>query len=107
VENDIVILPTHRIVVLEGMYVQLTVPPWKEATELLDERWFIEVERDIARGRIIDRHILAGIVNNEGEAARRFDENDWPNYEYLLKHSNVDTAHRIIHSIQDENIIEN
>ena len=104
VEDDIVILPTHRIVVLEGNYVHLTVPPWNEATEILDERWFIKVDKDTAKERVIQRHIQAGISKTEEEAAKRFEENDWPNGEYLSEHSDVQNAHRIIQSIQDEDI---
>jgi pantothenate kinase len=91
-------------VVLEGNYVHLTVPPWDQATKLLDERWFITVEREVARGRVIHRHMISGIAATEEEAGRRFDENDWPNGEYLLQNSDVETADRMIHSVQDQHI---
>ena len=55
VEEDIPILPSHRIVVLEGNYVHLTVPPWDQASNLLDEKWFILVKKEIARGRVVRR----------------------------------------------------
>ena len=100
-EEDIPILPAHRIVILEGNYVHLTVQPWNEATGLLDERWFVMVERDIAKERVIKRHLIARIAKTEDEAARRFDENDWPNGEYLIQNSDVQTAHRKIQSVQD------
>jgi pantothenate kinase len=106
-ENDISILPSHRIVVLEGNYVHLTVPPWDQATKLLDERWFIAVERDVARGRVIKRHLISGIAATEEGAGRRFDENDWPNGEYLLLNSNVQNANRIIQSVQDRDMSKN
>jgi pantothenate kinase len=105
-ENDIVIKPTHRIVVLEGNYVHLTVPPWDQATHLLDERWLIVVDRDVARRRVIQRHIISGIVNTEAEAGKRFDENDWPNGLYLLENSDVESAHRKIESVQDHGMSE-
>ena len=101
VEDDIPIRPSHRIVIIEGNYIQLTVSPWGEATGLLDEKWFIMVDRDVARERVIKRHMLAGIARTEEEAAIRFDENDWPNGEYLLQNSNVENADKKIHSIQD------
>src|SRR5271169_3366140 len=75
VKNDITITPTYRIVVLEGNYIHLIVPPWDQATNLLDEKWFIEVEREVAKGRVIQRHLIAGIANTEEEAGKRFDEN--------------------------------
>src|SRR5947207_5364781 len=101
VENDISIKHTHRIVVLEGNYIQLTVPLWDQATRLLDERWFITVDREVARGRVIQRHIIAEIANTEEEAGKRFDENDWPNGVYLLKNSDVETANRQIQTVQE------
>jgi pantothenate kinase len=104
VESDISILPSHRIVILEGNYVHLTVPPWDQATKLLDERWFITVERAVARVRVIKRHLISGVTATEKDAGRRFDENDWPNGEYILENSDLQTADRIIHSIQDRDI---
>ena len=86
--------------VIEGNYIQLTILPWYNATRLLDEKWFITVERHVARMRVIKRHMMAGIASTEEEAAIRFDENDWPNGEFLLQNSNVENADRRIHSIQ-------
>lgn len=86
---------------LEGNYIHLTVPPWDQATGLLDEKWFIEVERDVAKGRVVLRHLISGIAETEEEAGKRFDENDWPNGVYLLENSDVENADRKIHSIQD------
>jgi pantothenate kinase len=70
----------------------------------LDERWFIEVERDVAKRRVIQRHLHAGIAKDEQEAARRFDENDWPNGIFLLENSDVGTAHKRIRSIEDSHL---
>jgi len=106
VENDIPINPSHRIVLIEGNYIQLTIPPWDEATRLLDEKWFITVERDVARGRVITRHLVAGIAKTEEEAGKRFDENDWPNGEFLLQNSNIENADKKIHSVQDPHLSE-
>jgi len=101
-----VIKPTHRIVIIEGNYVHLTVPPWDEATRILDERWFINVEREVARKRVIQRHLMAGIAKDEEQAARRFDENDWVNAIFLMDNSDVGTAHKRIPSIQDNRLNE-
>lgn len=103
-EDDVEISPSDRIIVLEGNYVHLTIPPWDQATRLLDERWFIKVEENVARGRVIKRHLISGIAQTEEEAAKRFDENDWPNGIYLLQNSDVNNAQRCIQSIQDPNI---
>lgn len=70
--------PHHRIVVIEGLYTFLSIEPWKSASELLDERWWIEVEEDVARERLIKRHVLSGVAKDEAEARWRADENDLP-----------------------------
>ena len=87
--------------------MHLNITPWDEATKLLNERWFIEVERDLARRRVIKRHLHAGIAKDREEAAKRFDDNDWPNGIFLLENSDVSTAHKRIRSIEDSHLKEN
>ena len=86
---------------LEGNYIHLTVAPWDQATRLLDERWFIAVDRDVARRRVIQRHIISGIAGTEEEAGKRFDENDWPNGLYILENSDIESANRKVKSVQE------
>ncbi|KAK9238518.1 P-loop containing nucleoside triphosphate hydrolase protein [Lipomyces kononenkoae] len=102
VDNDIEILPTDRILIIEGNYLHLQDEPWNQIAGLMDELWFVMVERDIARQRVIHRHIEAGIAKDECEAAKRADENDLVNGDYIVQHSLV--PHRIIISIQDDQI---
>ena len=87
--------------VLEGNYIHLTVPPWDKGAALLDEKWFISVEKETARGRVIKRHLISGLAATEIEAAKRFDENDWPNGEYLIENSNVHNADKMIQSVEE------
>lgn len=42
----------------------------------MDLRWFVEVDFDIARRRLVDRHLIAGIAANLEQAEKRADEND-------------------------------
>lgn len=79
VADDIPIAASVRILVFEGNYLSLNHGPWKEAAELMDELWFVDVGFEVARGRLIKRHVEAGIARDEGEAARRADENDLVN----------------------------
>ncbi len=79
VENDIPIPPTAKIVVLEGNYLSLNKGLWKEAAALMDELWFVEVDFEIARRRLVARHVKSGIVENDMEADRRVTENDLVN----------------------------
>lgn len=100
VDNDIEIKPSHRIVVFEGNYVCLDEGPWREAAELMDLRWFVHVDRNIARQRLAVRHKQAGLAADLEGGLKRADENDLPNGDYLtkLRVSNVDQT---IYSLED------
>ena len=56
--------PRHRIVVIEGLYCFLSIGAWKEAGEMLDERWLTTVDFDEATERIIDRHVTSGVARS-------------------------------------------
>ncbi|KAK1980273.1 P-loop containing nucleoside triphosphate hydrolase protein [Colletotrichum cereale] len=77
--DDIVIQPYHRIVVFEGNYLAIDMSPWNDAAKLMDELWFVDVDFDVARKRLIRRHIKAGIAKDEAEADKRARENDLVN----------------------------
>ena len=79
VHGDIPIHPTARVVIFEGNYLSLGKGEWKEAAELMDELWFVEVDFDTARRRLVYRHVKAGIARDEEAAIRRADENDLVN----------------------------
>lgn len=86
IADDIAIAPGVKIVVFEGNYLSLDEGSWREAAGLMDELWFVEVGFEVARRRLIERHVLAGIAGNEEEAARRADENDLVNGKEILEH---------------------
>lgn len=85
-ENDITILPTHRIVIIEGNYVALDKETWREAANLLDERWFFEVDFEVARQRLRERHVRAGIAKTIEEGDKRAMENDLVNGKEIVDH---------------------
>lgn len=85
VENSIAILPAHRIVVVEGLYVLLDKEPWREAAGMMDERWFVEVDFEVARRRLAKRHVKAGIVSSLEEGDRRARENDLVNGRQIVE----------------------
>ncbi|KAJ9156463.1 Phosphoribulokinase/uridine kinase [Pleurostoma richardsiae] len=99
-EDDIAVLPTHRVAVLEGNYLALDREPWRSAAALADEVWFVEVGRDVARRRLVRRHLAAGIAADEAEAERRADENDLRNGDEIL--SERVRADEVIVSNEDE-----
>lgn len=84
-EDDIAIHPYHRVVVLEGNYLALDRDVWRDAAALLDELWFVEVEREVARRRLRERHVRAGIVADLEAGDRRALENDLPNGDDILE----------------------
>ncbi|KAF4977783.1 hypothetical protein FZEAL_5749 [Fusarium zealandicum] len=85
-DDDIAVQPEHRIVVLEGNYLALDQDVWRDAAKLLDEIWFVEVDFDVARKRLRERHVKAGIVKDLDEGDRRASENDLVNGEEIINY---------------------
>ena len=100
VENDIPILASTRILVFEGNYLSLDQEPWSQAAALMDERWFVEVDFEVAARRLIPRHVKAGIAKDEVDAEKRVWENDLVNgKEIVEKRLPVD---EVIISVEEE-----
>jgi len=66
----------------------------------MDERWFVDVDFDVARARLVARHVKAGIARDEEDAARRADENDLVNGREIVE-NRVDVD-EVIRSVEDE-----
>jgi pantothenate kinase len=99
VENDIAISRSVRIVIFEGNYCSLDKEPWNEAAKLMDELWFVDVDFDVARKRLIHRHVKAGIAKDEEEAGKKADENDLVNGKEIVE-TRLD-VHELIKSQED------
>lgn len=84
VEDDLEVTSSHRVVLIEGLYVFLDVEPWSVAGHLLDERWFLEVDVEVARERLVQRHVKSGVSDNLENAMLRARDNDMPNGEFVL-----------------------
>ena len=84
VDDDIAIPPTCRVIFFEGNYLSLNKEPWNEAARLMDELWFVDVDFEVARKRLIRRHVLAGIAKDELEADKRARENDLVNGQEII-----------------------
>lgn len=64
--------PSHRIVVVEGIYLGMGSPePWNEAAAQFDEIHVLQIHPDLARDRIIKRHVQTGLAEDETAAAHR------------------------------------
>ncbi|KAJ3052265.1 hypothetical protein HK097_006629, partial [Rhizophlyctis rosea] len=87
VEDDIVVLPFHKILILEGLYLHLAEHPWKDVHNLADESWFVECSLEVAKERLVRRHVASGICKDEQSAAERAEANDLVNAIYILEHS--------------------
>ena len=51
----------------------------------MDELWFVDVDLEVARKRLIYRHVKAGIAKDEEDAAKRADENDLVNGKEIIE----------------------
>lgn len=85
VEDDIAISASARICVFEGNYVTLDKEPWREAASMMDELWFVDVDEDVARRRLVERHVRTGVTQTAEEAKNRANENDLPNGRQIVE----------------------
>ncbi|KAF7169736.1 hypothetical protein CNMCM5623_002388 [Aspergillus felis] len=79
VENGIAITDDAEIVIIEGNYLLLDEPEWREVAALVDYRVFVESDLQEARERVARRHVLAGIERTLEDGFRRVDSNDYLN----------------------------
>ncbi|KAG8708879.1 hypothetical protein FRC08_018663 [Ceratobasidium sp. 394] len=76
--NALTILPSQRIVIIEGLYTFTGTPVWRAAAEALDERWLVDVDIPEATRRLVQRHIVTGVAKDLVEAKWRAENNDMP-----------------------------
>ncbi|KAJ2960326.1 hypothetical protein NQZ79_g4283 [Umbelopsis isabellina] len=101
VADDIEIYPHHKIIIMEGIYLQLVSPePWNHIPLFFDEMWFIEVDTELARLRTGQRHFAAGLEPSLEAGIQRFDRNDLLNVQFIL--ANRDIKAQCIKSVQEK-----
>lgn len=66
----------------------------------MDERWFVDVDFEVARRRLVARHVKAGIARDEDEARKRADENDLVNGRQIVE--NRTHMHEVVFSRDDD-----
>lgn len=76
VEKGIVVTDDTTILILEGNYVLLDEPQWREVAPLVDLRVFVDADPVEARDRIARRHVQVGIEETLADAYCRADSND-------------------------------
>lgn len=77
VAGAIAVLPATRLVITEGNYLLMDEGPWSEVAGLLDDSWYVDVDDDLRRQRLIERHMRFG---RDLAAARAWaEQTDEPN----------------------------
>ncbi|KAL4773353.1 hypothetical protein BDW60DRAFT_215772 [Aspergillus nidulans var. acristatus] len=76
IPNSLVIDHTTSIVIIEGNYLLLDEPQWRDIAPLVDYRVFVDVDLAEARERLARRHVDAGIEQTLEEGFLRVDRND-------------------------------
>ncbi|KAI9752609.1 MAG: hypothetical protein M4579_005557 [Chaenotheca gracillima] len=100
VADDIAIAPTARVLVFEGNYLSLDKGEWAEAAKLMDELWYVDVHMDVARKRLVERHVRSGIAKDAEEAGDRADRSDLLNGQEIVK-DRVQGVHEVVVSRED------
>jgi pantothenate kinase len=52
--------PEVELVVTEGNYLLLDRPEWRAIRAALDEAWFLDLDDEVRRARLIARHVAFG-----------------------------------------------
>ena len=67
----------------------------------MDEVWFVEVDFEVARQRLVERHVRTGVAPNREEAEKRARENDLVNGEEIVR-CRIRNVDEIIVSREDD-----
>lgn len=77
VAGAIAVRPETPLIIVEGNYLLLDDGPWARVAACLDETWYVDVDDDLRRERLVQRHVRFG---RSAEAARAWVETtDEPN----------------------------
>lgn len=60
IANAIPVQPETQLVITEGNYLLLDRGHWRHVKDLLDEAWYVDVDHDLRRERLVQRHIQFG-----------------------------------------------
>lgn len=75
------------IVIFEGLYLLCEDLPWARIRNLVDERWFVEIEPALAKEHVTRRFVESGVEPDYERACERYDENDVFNAEFVNRTS--------------------
>ena len=77
IAGAIALLPQTPLVVTEGNYLLLEEGPWAKVRALLDEVWYVDVDDEVRRRRLVERHMRFG--RSEQAAIDWVESTDEPN----------------------------
>ncbi|ORY53183.1 hypothetical protein BCR33DRAFT_711529 [Rhizoclosmatium globosum] len=80
--NAIQINPNTRFIIVEGIYLHLSLEPWNQM--MFDERWFLTCSKTVAVERLAKRHFEAGVEKSLEDGYRRATESDMLNADIIL-----------------------
>lgn len=58
--SSIPVPPQVRVVLTEGNYLLADADPWRQVPDLLDATWFLDVDPQLRRRRLYERHVSHG-----------------------------------------------
>lgn len=83
----------HEIVVTEGNYLLTDIEPWRQIANLLDYVIFIDVDPEIQKERLLERHQRSG--RSAEEALAKMQSTDLPNTVFIRQSlANIDFKFR-------------
>lgn len=65
--NALAVPSSASLVVTEGNYLLLDLPGWRKARQQLDEVWFVDVDPELRRRRLVERHVRFGKAPGDAE----------------------------------------
>ncbi len=81
-EDDIGVTTLNTVVIIEGNYLCLDIPPWNELQSLFDYTYFIDADLAVVEERVYNRHVSLGCP--EAKSRERVVYNDSPNAVLIL-----------------------
>ena len=84
-QDKIAIVPTVRVFIVEGLYLNLNTEPWRFGSDYFDILVKIEVPQELGIERLVKRHLQSGICGTITAARMRVHSNDVPNGILILE----------------------
>lgn len=83
--NGITISLETKIVFLEGLYLSYSMAPWNKIREYMDETWMINVDLEVSKKRLANRHLQAGLVKTLQQGFQKVQLNDGLNAQLIMQ----------------------